>query len=413
MGQKFRSDRGTQLIDNLTGKPSGDVLLGSLDDFLQDDTDPLSRPQVSWNAYRTSSNNLDDTPPADLEFAPLDRTTPLTSRTATQAASQSSGSIAIQSTTYSSSYGYGLVDAAAAVSQATGTSSPAEVADLGGSSQGLDQINAPEAWSQGYTGQNAIVAVIDTGVDYTHSDLDANIWTNSGEIAGNKIDDDGNGYVDDSQGWDFVNNDNDPMDEQSHGTHVAGIVAAENNGTGTTGVAYNAKIMAVRVLNEQGTGSTSDIAQGIVYAVDNGANVINLSLGGGISSDLVEAIEYASGKGAVVVMAAGNEGTNRTSAPASLAAYYGLAVGAVDRTNQLAEFSNLAGSESIDYVVAPGVSIESTTPNNTYTSYSGTSMATPYVSGVAALIMSANPNLSSAQVESIITQTADSSGITV
>ncbi len=121
--------------------------------------------------------------------------------------------------------------------------------------------------------------MVDTGVDYTHPDLDGNIWTNSREIAGNGVDDDGNGYVDDVHGWDFVGNDNAPLDADGHGTHVSGTIAAENNGVGITGVAYNAKIMPVRVLDENGSGTNAAIAAGIRYAADNGARVINLSLG--------------------------------------------------------------------------------------------------------------------------------------
>jgi hypothetical protein len=316
---------------------------------------------------------------------------------------------------YNLNYGYGLVDAAAAVASATGQDNPFPDVDyFGGQNDwGLNTVKAPEAWAQGHTGQGIVVAVIDTGVDYTHLDLDGNIWVNQGEIAGNGIDDDGNGFVDDVRGWDFVANDNSPMDEQGHGTHVAGTIAAEKNEFGVTGVAYNAKIMPVRVLNAGGSGSVSNIAAGIKYAADNGADVINLSLGGAYSSEIEDAVQYATAKGSVVVMAAGNESASQPSSPANLANQWGIAVGAVDRTNRMANFSNKASIPPLDYVVAPGVDIYSTTPGNTYSSFNGTSMATPHVAGVAALMLSANPNLTAAEVESILTQTANPTGITV
>jgi subtilisin family serine protease len=307
-----------------------------------------------------------------------------------------------------------LVDAAAAVAGAVGESSPfPEVAELGGNNWGLDGVNAPEAWAQGYTGQGVVVAVVDSGVDYNHSDLSGNIWVNSGEIADNGVDDDGNGFIDDVRGWDFFDGDNDPMDSDVHGTHIAGTIAAENNGFGVTGVAYNATIMPVRVIDSEG-GTISDIAAGIRYAADNGADVINLSLGGYFpSTEREEAIRYASDRGVVVVMAAGNEGASQPVYPARYATDWGIAVGAVDSNKTLANFSNRAGATPLDYVVAPGVDILSTTPGNSYQSFDGTSMATPHVAGVAALILSANPNLTPAEVESLLTQTANRTGITV
>ena len=146
---------------------------------------------------------------------------------------------------------------------------------------GLDRIGAPEVWNYGYTGQGIVVAFCDTGVDRFHPDLDANIWSNADEIEGNGVDDDGNGCIDDRYGWNFASNYNNTMDVQSHGTHVAGTIAAEINGFGITGVAYNAKIMPVKVLSDSGSGSYEGITNGIRYAANNGANVINLSLGGG------------------------------------------------------------------------------------------------------------------------------------
>lgn len=322
---------------------------------------------------------------------------------------------------YNLNDGYGLVDAAAAVAGAVGEIPFANVADLGGNNWGLDMINAPEVWAQGYTGQGIVVAVVDSGVDYNHPDLAANIWVNAGEIPGNGIDDDGNGYVDDVRGWNFVGNNNNPMDLNDHGTHVAGTIAGVNNNFGVTGVAYDARIMPVRALGTQVLDTENDasssniaIAAGIRYAVDNGANVINLSLGSIIqSSEIKEAIEYATALGSVVVMASGNRGSTEPGAPAFLASNTGVAVGAIDANRTIADFSNQAGLPVLNYVVAPGVQVYSTTRNNTYSYFDGTSMATPHVAGVAALMLSANPGLTPAEVASLLSQTASQTDITV
>lgn len=309
---------------------------------------------------------------------------------------------------FSGTTGYGIVNAAAAVAQAIAapTENFFEVPNQGGNNWGLDRVQAPEVWAQGYAGQGIIVAVVDTGVDYTHPDLDDNIWINSGEFPNDGIDNDGNGFVDDIFGWNFVDRTNQPFDEDGHGTHVAGTIAAENNGFGITGVAYNAQIMPVKVLGPNG-GTYADVAAGIRYAADNGAQVINLSLGGNTSSySVTEAVRYATERGAVVVMASGNEGRVQPSFPANLARTWGISVGAIDWNNHLATFSNRAGWTPLDFVVAPGVSILSTTPNSTYSYFSGTSMATPHVAGVAALMLSANSSLQPAHVETLIVQTA-------
>jgi subtilisin family serine protease len=316
-------------------------------------------------------------------------------------------------TSYSTTFGYGLANAAAAVSRALNTTSFAPVTDLGGSNWNLDRINAPEVWARGYTGQGITVAVIDTGVDYNHSDLAGNIWVNSREIAGNGIDDDANGYVDDIHGWNFADNNNTPMDFNGHGTHVAGTIAARNNGVGVTGVAYNAKIMAIQAISASGSGDASHVASGIRYAADNGARVINLSLGGVGTTAIRDAVEYATKKGAVIVMAAGNSSGVEPTAPANLANLWGIAVGAIDNQNKFASFSDRAGATGVNYVVAPGVNIMSLGLNNTYRGSSGTSMATPHIAGIAALMLSANSMLLPEQVVQIMAQTASSTGITV
>ena len=311
---------------------------------------------------------------------------------------------------YNSNNGYGLVNAGLAVSKAAGVSPYADAPNLGGNNWGADLIKAPTAWNNGYTGQGITVAVLDTGVDYNHQDLKNNIWSNTKEIAGNGIDDDGNGYTDDVQGWNFDSSNNNILDNNGHGTHVSGTIAAENNGIGVTGIAYNSKIMPVKVLDANGSGSYANIAKGIYYAVDNGANVINLSLGGNSSNDtLKSAIEYASSKNVIVVMAAGNNGDSIPSYPARYAYNSGIAVGAVDQNNNLADFSNRSGSQEITYVTAPGVDVYSTIPNNQYANYNGTSMAAPHIAGVVALMLSANPNLTESQVRQIITSTSANS----
>ncbi|MEP6489258.1 S8 family serine peptidase [Microcoleus vaginatus GB2-A3] len=327
---------------------------------------------------------------------------------------------------FNSNYGYGLVNANAAVSSTLNRSSlfPA-LPDLGGTNWALNVINAPEVWNQNITGNGIVVAVVDTGVDYTHPDLDGNIWQNAGEIAGNGIDDDRNGYIDDIRGWDFVSNDNDPRDQidnnpigndfYGHGTHVAGSIAAERNDFGITGVAPNAKIMPVRVLPAFGSGEWNNVAAGIRYAADNGANVINLSILGDelVPSNVVNnAIQYANNKGSVVFMAAGNSGDIQPVYPARNADRLGIAVGSIDVRGRMADSSNRAGSRPLDYLVAPGVEIVSTIPDDDYNVESGTSMATPQVAGVAALVLSANPTLTPAQVEYILTTTANRNGLT-
>jgi subtilisin family serine protease len=323
---------------------------------------------------------------------------------------------------FSSDYGYGLINASAAVAQAAGRAIFADIQDTNG--WNLDLIKAPESWAQGFTGQGVIVAVIDTGVNYNHPDLAENIWMNAGEIANNGIDDDKNGFIDDVRGWSFVDTDtNDPMDFDGsdnigHGTHVAGTIAALNNGFGTTGVAPNAKIMPIRVI-----GGSDDLyedrfdanlAAGIRYAVDNGARVLNISLGNEPGeAPLVQtrlALEYAVQRGAIAVMASGNErldGATRPIDPASYAGQgLGIAVGAVNRKQEVADFSNPAGNRPLNFVVAPGVGIRSTILGEGYDVFDGTSMATPHVVGVVALMLSANPSLTAAQVEAILTGTA-------
>ena len=184
-------------------------------------------------------------------------------------------------------------------------------------------IDAPEAWNLTTGNANLVVGVIDTGVDYTHPDLAGNIWTNPGEIAGDGIDNDLNGFIDDIHGWDFAYGDADPMDVDGHGTHVSGTIAASgNNGTGVTGVAWGAKIMALRFLDDNGSGSTSNAIAAINYATAMGVKITNNSWGGGgFSQALADAIAAANTSGALFIAAAGNDSSNNDTTPSYPASY--------------------------------------------------------------------------------------------
>ncbi|MFO0816527.1 MAG: S8 family serine peptidase [Pirellulales bacterium] len=288
----------------------------------------------------------------------------------------------------------------------------ADVAYYGGSGEwNVNAINAPESWAAGYDGDGVVVAVIDTGVTWNHPDLSTQIWVNMDEVAGNGIDDDRNGYVDDIRGWDFVGRDADPSDGNGHGTHVAGIIAADADGQGATGVAPGAKIMPVRVLGNDGSGSDANVAAGIRYAANNGADIINLSLGGAYSNSILSAIQYAQQRNVLVVVAAGNESASTPSYPARYSATLAnvISVGAHSSSNSLASFSNRVGTSNAVQVDAPGVNIVSSMPNGRTASMSGTSMAAPHVAGLAALALSANSNLSASQLRSIIVSGANRS----
>ncbi|MFO0897057.1 MAG: S8 family serine peptidase [Pirellulales bacterium] len=284
-----------------------------------------------------------------------------------------------------------------------------------GGTPGAD-IDAPQAWDITTGSGDVVIASIDTGIDYRHEDLAANIWVNPGEIAGDGIDNDGNGYIDDIHGIDTANGDSDPFDDNGHGTHTAGTMAAEgNNGVGVTGIAWNAKLMALKFLSSAGTGSTSDAIAAIQYMTmmktRYGVNIVvsNNSWGGGEGSEaLREAIAASIDAGILFVAAAGNLGSNNDQFPTYPANFdlEGLvSVAATDHRDALASFSNY-GATTVD-LAAPGVDILSTTPNNTYSVFSGTSMATPHVSGVAALLADLNPGLTPREIEQILRDGAD------
>lgn len=267
--------------------------------------------------------------------------------------------------------------------------------------ENLRVIGLPSAWMI-TTGDEIPIAVIDTGIDLDHSDLQEKVWDNAKEIPANEIDDDLNGYVDDIAGWDFVNEDNVPQDDHSHGSHVAGIAAAQtNNILGVAGVSWGARLMALKALNSLGEGTWADVAEAILYAADNGARVINMSFGDDDSSETIElAVDYAVNQGCLLVAAAGNGGSS-VLYPAALPDV--VAVSATNNLDLPWSYSN-RGAE-VD-IAAPGVEIFSTSAFGSYTKLSGTSMSTPHVSGVASLIWSARPDFSSIEVTHILTTTA-------
>jgi subtilisin family serine protease/fibronectin type 3 domain-containing protein/methionine-rich copper-binding protein CopC len=267
-------------------------------------------------------------------------------------------------------------------------------------------IDAPEAWDLTTGTGRTLVAVIDTGVDYRHPDLAANIWVNADELPGNHIDDDNNGYTDDVHGYDFYNNDGNPLDDHNHGTHVAGTIGAVgNNGSGVAGVNWDVQIMALKFLGSDGSGTTSDAIEAVRYAVANGAQISNNSWGGDpFSQSLFDAIREARDAGHVFVAAAGNGdflgfGLNNDAEPFYPASYNLdniVTVAATDHSDRLAVFSNF-GASSVD-LAAPGVSILSTTRNNAYDYSSGTSMAAPHVAGALSLLWDYEPGLTYRQV---------------
>ena len=264
---------------------------------------------------------------------------------------------------------------------------------------GPPAIHATSAWDITLGSKSVVVAVVDTGVQYDHPDLSSNMWKNS----------------DGTYGCNYVNSyssscgNTDVNDDNGHGTHVAGIVAATiDNGIGVAGISQSS-IMAVKVLGSTGSGQFSWVANGIQWAADHGANIISMSLGGGASSTLLTAVQYAYSRGVLLVAAAGNTGYGQSSCGIKYPAYYDqvIAVTAIDQNSQLASFSCTGPKAEL---TAPGVNIYSTYYGSRYTSMSGTSMATPFVSGVAALVWSVAPSTSRDDVRSLLDSTADDLG---
>lgn len=274
----------------------------------------------------------------------------------------------------------------------------------------MEKIAAPEAWDTCQGGEQVIVAVIDTGVDYNHRDLHQNMWCNEAELNGSPhVDDDDNGYVDDVYGYNFAYSNSDPIDDQGHGTHCAGIIAAVgDNGLDIAGICWTARIMAIKILDAEGNGTSADAVPAIYYAVANGADVISMSWGGEDESQAVkEAMAYARRQGVLIVAAAGNEGT---STPFYPAAYPGaIAVAATESSDKRTYGSNYG--DWVD-IAAPGRDILSLWPTDSAggaltSRMSGTSMAAPHVAGACALMLAADPLLTCDEVDQIVLTTGD------
>ena len=283
---------------------------------------------------------------------------------------------------------------------------------------GPGNMDAESAWETRTDSSSIIVGVIDSGVQYNHPDLIDNVWTNSGEIAGNGIDDDNNGYVDDYYGYDFDNDDSDPMDDNGHGTHVAGTIGAQgNNTTGVAGVSWDASLMSLKVI---GNGSNADVARAIDYATDNGAKITNNSYGyagTNVSGSQVisDAVQRAENSGVLYIVAAGNSRTgipasdldgNFNSWPAEYSKVHSnvITVAAIDEDGSFASYSHW-GDESVQ-IAAPGTDIASTYYGSQYAYLSGTSMATPHVAGAAALLWAERPDLNYLEIKSALLDTA-------
>ncbi len=274
-----------------------------------------------------------------------------------------------------------------------------------GTQWGLTKIRAPLAWDVLSGDGDIVIAVLDTGADLEHLDLQGNLWQNFGEIADNDVDDDGNGYIDDRWGWNVISNDGCPVDDHGHGTHVAGIVGAVgNNGIGVTGVLWRCRIMPVKVLDSSGKGSYRSVADGLYYAAKNGARVVNMSLvGSDYSGMLQDVINYVAEQyDVLLVAAAGNCATggswcgsvNPIMYPAAMENV--ISVVATDSADQRAGFSEY--NAFVD-LAAPGVSIYNTLRGGSYGYKSGTSMASPHVAGLAGLIRALRPDWNHEQVE--------------
>jgi RHS repeat-associated protein len=276
-----------------------------------------------------------------------------------------------------------------------------------GGAAGVD-ISASPAWATTTGATSTIIAVVDSGIDFTHPDLKNNRWTNSGETRNNS-DDDRDGFTDDLYGWDWVTDRNVVVDAQGHGTGVAGVIAAEgNNGEGVSGVMWRASLMSLRVLDETGTGDVADAVEAIDYAVAHGAQVINLSWGTDAESVFLrDAIERAGKRGVVVVASAGNSGRDLENAPyypASFDLPTLVSVASTDKFDQLTSWTNWAGSSVA--VAAPGIDILTTQKGGGYQTVSGTSVSAPLVSGVAGLVKTVRPWLSAAGTKQAILEGA-------
>ncbi|MDQ3306544.1 MAG: S8 family serine peptidase, partial [Actinomycetota bacterium] len=284
---------------------------------------------------------------------------------------------------------------------------------------------AGEAWAAGHTGNKTVyVGVIDEGVQWAHPDLDANIWSNPKDPV-DKVDNDGNGYVDDTRGWDFDGNNNSTYDgtQDDHGTHVAGTIGAEANGAGVVGVNWDVKLITAKFLGRRG-GTTANAIKAVDYLTDlkerHWLNIVatnNSWGGGGYSQGLFEAIERADGQNILFITAAGNGGSDGVGDDNDVTASYPsnydlpnvIAVAAIDKTGAKAGFSNY-GAGTVD-LGAPGVGIWSTVPDRSYKAYSGTSMATPHVTGGAALYASTHSGTAAQTKAAILSSTVPTASL--
>ncbi len=277
-------------------------------------------------------------------------------------------------------------------------------------------IDAAEAWDTTTGSKDIVVGVIDTGLNYNHPDLAPNAWVNPNEIAGNNIDDDGNGYIDDVHGINAITGTGNPMDDEGHGSHCSGSIgAAGNNGIGVAGVNWNVSIIGMKFLDSGGSGTTADAITCIDYAIwlkNNGVNIKVLSNsygGGGYEQVMYDAVSAANDAGLLFVAAAGNDSTNNDSYPHYPSNYdvpNVLSVASTTHNDGLSYFSNY-GATSVD-LGAPGSDILSTVLGSSYSSYSGTSMATPHVAGAAALVLSVNNNLTPVEIKDLLMNSGDS-----
>jgi subtilisin family serine protease len=271
-------------------------------------------------------------------------------------------------------------------------------------------IDAPEAWNIATGSNSVVIATIDSGIDYNHQDLAANLFRNAADCNNNGIDDDGNGFIDDCFGIDTANNDSDPMDDNGHGSHVAGTIGAVgNNNIGVVGINWNVGLMACKFLDRFGSGFLSDVIDCLNYVAlmkDRGVNIVatnNSWGGGGFSQALLDAIQAHLQRGILFIAAAGNDSSDNDYVPTFPCNYYLpniICVAATTRTDALASFSNW-GKRTV-HLGAPGQAILSTTPANTYSTFSGTSVATPHVTGVTALLKAQNPNFQWSTIKNLI-----------
>lgn len=293
----------------------------------------------------------------------------------------------------------------------------------------IKKIQLDQAWEKTYGDPDVLICIIDTGIDYHHEDLYPNLWINSGEDLNgngliepsdfNGIDDDDNGFIDDIQGWDFTDaphfpdsgdyqdQDNDPFDENGHGTNVAGIIGAvANNSIGIAGMAPGCRMMNLRAGTSQGLLEEDDVASAIIYAVDNGARIINMSFGDVATSQMLRDVcQFAYRSGVVLIASAGNSQSAEVHYPSGFSET--ISVGATTEDDYLAGFSNYGATVDL---VAPGVSLLTTAMGNLYKTFSGTSASAPVVSGVAGLILSLHPQLSNQDVRNILVSSADDLG---